>query len=45
MTLRARLQRAPLLGFFAPTFAGSFGPRLAAVVVVASTRPAGGLCA
>jgi membrane protease YdiL (CAAX protease family) len=69
MTLRARLQRAPLLGFFALTFAwswacwalspairpqlpwlatllmfaGSFGPSLAAIVVVASTRPVGGL--
>ena len=64
MTLRTRLQRAPLLGFFALTFAwswacwalspavktqlpwlatllmfaGSFGPSLAAIVVVASTR-------
>lgn len=69
MRLRAWLQRAPLLGFFALTFAwswacwalspvvrpelsrlatllmfaGSFGPSLAAIVVVASTRPAGGL--
>lgn len=69
MTLRARLQRAPLLGFFALTFAwswvcwalspvirpqlpwlatllmfaGSFGPTLAAIVVVASTRPVGGV--
>lgn len=69
MTLRARLQRAPLLGFFALTFAwswacwalapavrpqtpwfatllmfaGSFGPSLAGIVVVASTRPVGGL--
>jgi membrane protease YdiL (CAAX protease family) len=69
MTLRAHLQRAPLLGFFALTFAwswacwalspaislqlpwlatllmfaGSFGPSLAAIVVVASTRPVGGL--
>ena len=64
MTLRTRLQRAPLLGFFALTFAwswacwalspaiktqlpwfatllmfaGSFGPSLAAIVMVASTR-------
>jgi membrane protease YdiL (CAAX protease family) len=64
MTLRAWLQRAPLLGFFALTFAwswacwalspairpqlpwlamllmfaGSLGPSLAAIVVVASTR-------
>ena len=69
MTLRARLQRAPLLGFFALTFAwswvcwalspairpqlpwlatlvmfaGSFGPSLAAIVVVASSRPVDGL--
>jgi hypothetical protein len=69
MTLQARLQRAPLLGFFALTFAwswacwalapavrpqwpwlatllmfaGSFGPSLAAIVMVASTRPPGGL--
>jgi membrane protease YdiL (CAAX protease family) len=69
MTLRARLQHAPLFGFFALTFAwswacwalspairpqlpwlatllmfaGSFGPSLAAIVIVASTRPAGGL--
>lgn len=69
MTLRARLQRTPLLGFFVMTvvwswacwalspairpqlpwlatllmFAGSFGPSLAAFVVVASTRPVGGL--
>lgn len=69
MTLRARLQRSPLFGFFALTFAwswacwalsptvrpqlpwlatllmfaGSFGPSLAAIVVVASTRPDGGL--
>lgn len=69
MTLRARLQRAPLLGFFALTFAwswvclalspairpplpwlatllmfaGSFGPSLAAIVVVASTRKIVGL--
>jgi len=69
MTLRAWLDRAPLLGFFALTFAwswacwalsptirpqqpwlatllmfaGSFGPSLAALVVVASTRPLGGL--
>ena len=69
MSLRARLQQAPLLGFFALTFAwswacwalspairpqlpwlatllmcaGSFGPSLAAIVVVASTRPAGRL--
>lgn len=69
MSLRAWLQRAPLLGFFALTFAwswacwalspvvrpglpwlatslmfaGSFGPSLAAIVVVASTRPVGGL--
>ncbi len=65
----ARLQHAPLLGFFALTFAwswvcwtlspairpqlpwlatllmfaGSFGPSLAAIVVVASTRPVGGV--
>lgn len=64
MTRRAWLQRAPLLGYFALTFAwcwacwalssairpqlpwlatllmfaGSFGPSLAAIVVVASTR-------
>jgi len=69
MTLRAWLDRAPLFGFFALTFAwswacwalspvvrpqlpwlatllmfvGSFGPSLAAIVVVASTRPGGGL--
>jgi membrane protease YdiL (CAAX protease family) len=69
MTLRARLQHAPLLGFFALTFAwswvcwalspairpqqpglatllmfaGSFGPSLAAIVVVASTRSLEGL--
>ena len=69
MTLQARLQRAPLLGFFALTFAwswacwalspairpqlpwlatllmfaGSFRPSLAAIVVVASTRPVEGL--
>jgi uncharacterized protein len=69
MRLWAWLQRAPLLCFFALTFAwswacwalspvvrpelswlatllmfaGSFGPSLAAIVVVASTRPAGGL--
>jgi len=69
MTLPARLQSAPLLGFLALTFAwswacwalapalrpqlprfatllifgGSFGPSLAAFVVVASTRPVGGL--
>lgn len=69
MTLRARLQRTPLLGFFVMTVvwswacwalspairpqlpwlatllmsAGSFGPSLAAFVVVASTRPVGGL--
>jgi membrane protease YdiL (CAAX protease family) len=69
MTLRELLQRAPLLGFFALTFAwswacwalspaikpqlpwlstllmfaGSFGPSLAAIVVVASTRPVEGL--
>jgi membrane protease YdiL (CAAX protease family) len=69
MTLRAWLQRAPLLGFFALTFAwswacwvlspaikpqlpwlatllmfaGSFGPSLAAIVVVASTRKVVGL--
>lgn len=69
MTLRARLQRSPLLGFFALTFAwswgcwalspairpqlpwlanllmfaGSFGPSLAALVMVASTRALGGL--
>jgi membrane protease YdiL (CAAX protease family) len=69
MTLRARLQRAPLLGFLVLTFAwswacwalspaikpqlpwlatllmfaGSFGPSLAAIVVVASTRRVAGL--
>jgi membrane protease YdiL (CAAX protease family) len=69
MTLRGRLQRAPLLGFFALTFAwswacwalspaikpqlpwlatllmfaGSFGPSLAAIAVVASTRRVEGL--
>ena len=69
MNPRARLQHAPLLGFFVLTFAwswgcwalspairpqlpwlatvlmfaGSFGPSLAAFVVVASTRPAEGL--
>jgi uncharacterized protein len=69
MTPQARLQRAPLLGFFALTFAwswacwalspavrpqlpwlatllmfaGSFGPSLAAIVMVACIRPAGGL--
>jgi membrane protease YdiL (CAAX protease family) len=69
MTLRARLQRRPLIGFFVLTFAwswacwalspairpqlpwlatllmfaGSFGPSLAAIVVVAGTRPVGGL--
>jgi membrane protease YdiL (CAAX protease family) len=69
MTLRARLQHAPLFGFFALTFAwswacwalspairpqlpwlatllmfaGSFGPSLAAIVVVASTRRVEGL--
>ena len=69
MNPRARLQHAPLLGFFALTFAwswvcwalspairpqlpwlatllmfaGSFGPSLAAIVVVASTRPVGGV--
>jgi hypothetical protein len=69
MTLRARLQHAPLLGFFALTFAwswgcwalspairpqlpwlatllmfaGSFGPSLAAIVVVASSRSVDGL--
>jgi len=69
MTLRARLQRSPLLGYFALTFAwswacwalspairpqlpwlatllmfaGSFGPSLAAIVVVAITRPVEGL--
>ena len=69
MTPRARLQRSPLLGFLALTFAwswacwalspairpqlpwlatllmfvGSFGPSLAAIVVVASTRPVGGV--
>ena len=69
MSLQAWLQREPLLGFFALTFAwswacwalspvvrpglpwlatslmfaGSFGPSLAAIVVVASTRPVGGL--
>jgi len=69
MTQRVRLQRAPLLGYFALTFAwswacwalspairlqlpwlatllmfaGSFGPSLAAIVVVASTRKIGGL--
>ena len=69
MTLRARLQRVPLLGFFALTFAwpwacwarspavkpqlpwlatlrmfgGSFGPSLAAIVMVASTRRVEGL--
>ncbi|WP_296494460.1 type II CAAX endopeptidase family protein [Rhodoferax sp.] len=69
MTLRTRLQRAPLLGFLALTFAwswacwalspaikpqlpwlatllmfaGSFGPSLAAIVVVASTRGLEGL--
>jgi len=69
MTLRERLQRAPLLGFFALTFAwswacwalspavkpqlpwlatllmfaGSFGPSLAAIVLVASTRGLEGL--
>jgi membrane protease YdiL (CAAX protease family) len=69
MTLQARLQRSPLLGFFALTFAwswacwalssairpqlpwlailpmfgGSFGPSLAAIVVVVSTRPVDGL--
>lgn len=69
MTWRARLRRAPLLGFFAlafawswacwalspairpqlpwpaamMVFAGSFGPSLAALVVVASTRPVEGL--
>lgn len=69
MTLRTRLQRAPLLGFFALTFAGSwacwalspavkpqlpwlatllmfagsFGPSLAAIVMVASTRGLEGL--
>jgi membrane protease YdiL (CAAX protease family) len=69
MSLRAGLQCAPLLGFFALTFAwswacwalsptirpelpslatllmfaGSFGPSLAAIVVVASTRPVEGL--
>ena len=69
MTLRAWLQRAPLLGYFVLTFAwswacwalspairpqlpwlatllmfaGSFGPSLAAIVVVASTRRVDGL--
>ena len=69
MTLRTRLQRAPLLGFFALTFAwswacwalspglktqlpwlatllmfaGSFGPSLAAIVVMASTHNGEGL--
>lgn len=69
MTLRARLQRAPLLGFLVLTFAwswacwalspaikpqlpwlatllmfaGSFGPSLAAIVVVSSTRRKEGL--
>lgn len=69
MNLRAWLQRAPLLGYFALTFAwswacwalspairpqlpwlatllmfaGSFGPSLAAIVVVASTRKVEGL--
>ena len=69
MTPRARLQRSPLLGFLALTFAwswacwalspairpqlpwlatllmlaGSFGPSLAAIVVVANTRPVEGL--
>ena len=69
MTLWTRLQRAPLLGFFALTFAGSwacwalspaiktqlpwfatllmfagsFGPSLAAIVMVASTRGLKGL--
>ena len=69
MNPRARLRHAPLLGFFALTFAwswacwalspairsqlpwlatllmfaGSFGPSLAAIVVVASTRPVGGV--
>jgi membrane protease YdiL (CAAX protease family) len=69
MTSRARFQRAPLLGFFALTFAwswvcwalspairpqlpwlatllmfaGSFGPSLAAIVVVASNRRVEGL--
>jgi membrane protease YdiL (CAAX protease family) len=69
MTLRAWLQRAPMLSFFTLTFAwtwacwalsptirphlpwlatllmfaGSFGPSLAAIVVVVSTRPVGGL--
>ena len=67
MTLRAQLQRAPLLSYFGLTFAwswvcwalssvirpqlpwlatllmfvGSFGPSLAAIVVVVSTRPLG----